>query len=169
MEELQKVERELQLKTQQQLKKQYLEVKAQRIQLQQQQQQSCQHLGLLTPVGVGEQLSEGDYARLQQVDPVLLKDEPQQTAAQMGFAPIQPLAMPQALPLAAGPLPPGSIANLTELQGVIVGQPVLGQAQLAGLGQGILTETQQGLMVASPAQTLNDTLDDIMAGGFILL
>uniref|UniRef100_A0A8C2S9N8 K Homology domain-containing protein n=1 Tax=Capra hircus TaxID=9925 RepID=A0A8C2S9N8_CAPHI len=159
LEELQKVERELQLKTQQQLKKQYLEVKAQRIQLQQQQQQSCQHLGLLTPVG---QLSEGDYARLQQVDPVLLKDEPQQTAAQMGFAPIQPLAMPQALPLAAGPLPPGSIANLTELQGVIVGQPVLGQAQLAGLGQGILTETQQGLMVASPAQTLNDTLDDIM-------
>uniref|UniRef100_A0A452RX60 Ankyrin repeat domain-containing protein 17 n=1 Tax=Ursus americanus TaxID=9643 RepID=A0A452RX60_URSAM len=149
LEELQKVERELQLKTQQQLKKQYLE--------------SCQHLGLLTPVGVGEQLSEGDYARLQQVDPVLLKDEPQQTAAQMGFAPIQPLAMPQALPLAAGPLPPGSIANLTELQGVIVGQPVLGQAQLAGLGQGILTETQQGLMVASPAQTLNDTLDDIMA------
>ncbi|KAJ8785250.1 hypothetical protein J1605_007469, partial [Eschrichtius robustus] len=163
LEELQKVERELQLKTQQQLKKQYLEVKAQRIQLQQQQQQSCQHLGLLTPVGVGEQLSGGDYARLQQVDPVLLKDEPQQTAAQMGFAPVQPLAMPQALPLAAGPLLPGSMANLTELQGVIVGQPVLGQAQLAGLGQGILTETQQGLMVASPAQTLNDTLDDIMA------
>uniref|UniRef100_A0A8C6JG41 Ankyrin repeat domain-containing protein 17 n=1 Tax=Melopsittacus undulatus TaxID=13146 RepID=A0A8C6JG41_MELUD len=162
LEELQKVERELQLKTQQQLKKQYLEVKAQRIQLQQQ-QQSCQHLGLLTPVGVGEQLSEGDYARLQQVDPILLKDDPQQAAAQTGFAPIQPLAMPQALPLAAGSLPPGSIANLTELQGVIVGQPVLGQAQLAGLGQGILTETQQGLMVASPAQTLNDTLDDIMA------
>uniref|UniRef100_A0A8C0ZJ94 Ankyrin repeat domain 17 n=1 Tax=Cyanistes caeruleus TaxID=156563 RepID=A0A8C0ZJ94_CYACU len=170
LEELQKVERELQLKTQQQLKKQYLEVKAQRIQLQQQQQQqSCQHLGLLTPVGVGEQLSEGDYARLQQVDPILLKDDPQQAAAQTGFAPIQPLAMPQALPLAAGSLPPGSIANLTELQGVIVGQPVLGQAQLAGLGQGILTETQQGLMVASPAQTLNDTLDDIMAGGFTLL
>uniref|UniRef100_A0A452IE74 Ankyrin repeat domain-containing protein 17 n=1 Tax=Gopherus agassizii TaxID=38772 RepID=A0A452IE74_9SAUR len=165
LEELQKVERELQLKTQQQLKKQYLEVKAQRIQLQQQQQQqqSCQHLGLLTPVGVGEQLSEGDYARLQQVDPILLKDDPQQPAMQMGFAPIQPLAMPQALPLATGSLPPGSIANLTELQGVIVGQPVLGQAQLAGLGQGILTETQQGLMVASPAQTLNDTLDDIMA------
>ncbi|XP_061445835.1 ankyrin repeat domain-containing protein 17 isoform X3 [Rhineura floridana] len=164
LEELQKVERELQLKTQQQLKKQYLEVKAQRIQLQQQQQQqSCQHLGLLTPVGVGEQLTEGDYARLQQVDPYLLKDDPQQTAAQMGFAPIQPLAMPQALPLSAGSLPPGSIANLTELQGVIVGQPVLGQAQLTGLGQGILTDAQQGLMVASPAQTLNDTLDDIMA------
>lgn len=166
LEELQKVERELQLKTQQQLKKQYLEVKAQRIQLQQQQQQqqSCQHLGLLTPIGVGEQLTEGDYARLQQVDPYLLKDDPQQTAAQMGFAPIQPLAMPQALPLSASSLPPGSIANLTELQGVIVGQPVLGQAQLTGLGQGILTDAQQGLMVASPAQTLNDTLDDIMAG-----
>ncbi|KAM6451393.1 ankyrin repeat domain-containing protein 17 isoform 3-T3 [Liasis olivaceus] len=165
LEELQKVERELQLKTQQQLKKQYLEVKAQRIQLQQQQQQqqSCQHLGLLTPVGVGEQLTEGDYARLQQVDPYLLKDDPQQTATQMGFAPIQPLAMPQALPLSAGSLPPGSMANLSELQSVIVGQPVLGQAQLTGLGQGILTDAQQGLMVASPAQTLNDTLDDIMA------
>uniref|UniRef100_A0A8D0GUT8 Ankyrin repeat domain-containing protein 17 n=1 Tax=Sphenodon punctatus TaxID=8508 RepID=A0A8D0GUT8_SPHPU len=161
LEELQKVERELQLKTQQQLKKQYLEVKAQRIQLQQQ-QQSCQHLGLLTPVGVGEQLTEGDYARLQQVDPILLKDDPQ-PMAQMGFAPIQPLAMPQALPLATSSLPPGPIASLTELQGVIVGQPVLGQAQLTGLGQGILTETQQGLMVSSPAQTLNDTLDDIMA------
>ncbi|KAH0627041.1 hypothetical protein JD844_002408 [Phrynosoma platyrhinos] len=165
LEELQKVERELQLKTQQQLKKQYLEVKAQRIQLQQQQQQqqSCQHLGLLTPVGVGEQLTEGDYPRLQQVDPYSLKDDPQQTAAQMGFAPIQPLAMPQALPLSTSSLPPGSIANLTELQGVIVGQPVLGQAQLTGLGQGILADAQQGLMVASPAQTLNDTLDDIMA------
>ena len=94
----------------------------------------------------------------------MLKDDPQQTAAQIGFAPIQPLAMPQALPLSASSLPPGSIANLTELQGVIVGQPVLGQAQLTGLGQGILTDAQQGLMVASPAQTLNDTLDDIMAG-----
>ncbi|XP_029454631.1 ankyrin repeat domain-containing protein 17 isoform X2 [Rhinatrema bivittatum] len=163
LEELQKVERELQLKTQQQLKKQYLEVKAQRIQLQQQ-QQTCPHLGLLTPVGAGEQLTEGDYARLQQADPIVLKDDPQQAAAaQMGFAPIQPLALPQALPLATGTLPPGSITDLTELQGVIVGQPVLGQAQLADLGQGILAEAPEGLMVASPAQTLTDTLDDIMA------
>lgn len=173
LEELQKVERELQLKTQQQLKKQYLEVKAQRIQLQQQQQQqqqqSCQHMGLITPVGVGEQLPEGDYAHLQQVDPILLTDDPQPNTAQMGFAPIQPLAMPQALPLSTGSLPPGSIANLTELQGVIVGQPILGQAQLSGLGQGILADAQQGLMVASPAQTLNDTLDDIMAGGYNFL
>ncbi|XP_064416489.1 ankyrin repeat domain-containing protein 17 [Latimeria chalumnae] len=164
LEELQKVERELQLKTQQQLKKQYLEVKAQRIQLQQQQQQqqTCQHLGLLSPVGM-EQLSEGDYSRLQQVDPSLLKDDPQQAVAQMGFPPVQPLAMPPALPLAAGSLPPRSLASLSELQGVLVGQPVLSQAQLAGLGQGILTDTQEGLMVASPAQTLTDTLDDIMA------
>uniref|UniRef100_A0A8D2LN72 Ankyrin repeat domain 17 n=1 Tax=Varanus komodoensis TaxID=61221 RepID=A0A8D2LN72_VARKO len=165
LEELQKVERELQLKTQQQLKKQYLEVKPP--QPPPPPPLPCQHLGLLTPVGVGEQLPEGDYARLQQVDPYLLKDDPQQTGTQMGFAPIQPLAMPQALPLSAGSLPPGSIANLTELQGVIVGQPVLGQAQLTGLGQGILTDAQQGLMVASPAQTLNDTLDDIMAGTMV--
>ncbi|KAM4808328.1 ankyrin repeat domain-containing protein 17 isoform 3-T3 [Rhinophrynus dorsalis] len=165
LEELQKVERELQLKTQQQLKKQYLEVKAQRIQLQQQQQQqqSCQHLGLLTPVGVGEEITEVDYAHLQQVDTILLKEDSQQSAVQMGFTPMQPLAMPQALPLTAGTLSPGPIANLADLQGVIVGQQELGQAQLTGLGQGILAETQEGLMVASPAQTLTDTLDDIMA------
>ncbi|KAG8139735.1 hypothetical protein E2320_002511, partial [Naja naja] len=162
LEELQKVERELQLKTQQQLKKQYLEVKAQRIQLQQQ-QQSCQHLGILTPVEIEDQLTEEDYARIRQVDPYLLTDEPMPAVNQMGFAPIQPLAMPQALPLSTSSLPPGSMANLSELQSVIVGQPVLGQAQLTGLGQGILADAQQGLMVASPAQTLNDTLDDIMA------
>lgn len=169
LEELQKVERELQLKTQQQLKKQYLEVKAQRIQLQQQQQQqqqSCQHLGLLTPVGVGEEITEVDYAHLQQVDTILLKEDPQQTAVPMGFTPMQPLAMPQALPLATGTLSPGPITNLAELQGVIVGQQEIGQAQLTGLGQGVLPETQEGLMIASPAQTLTDTLDDIMAGGY---
>uniref|UniRef100_A0A8C5P634 Ankyrin repeat domain-containing protein 17 n=1 Tax=Leptobrachium leishanense TaxID=445787 RepID=A0A8C5P634_9ANUR len=159
LEELQKVERELQLKTQQQLKKQYLEVKAQRIQLQQ--QQSCQHLGLLTPVG--EEITDVDYAHLQQVDTILLKEDPQQTALQMGFSPMQPLTMPQALPLAAGTLSPGPIANLADLQGVIVGQQELGQVQLTGLGPAVLSETQEGLMVASPAQTLTDTLDDIMA------
>ncbi|XP_066430149.1 ankyrin repeat domain-containing protein 17 isoform X2 [Eleutherodactylus coqui] len=164
LEELQKVERELQLKTQQQLKKQYLEVKAQRIQLQQQQQQqSCQHLGLLTPVGDGDEITEVDYAHLQQVDTILLKQDSQQTAVPMGFTPMQPLAMPQALPLAAGTLSPGPIANLADLQGVIVGQQELGQAPLTGLGQGVLAETQEGLMIASPAQTLTDTLDDIMA------
>ncbi|XP_053559300.1 ankyrin repeat domain-containing protein 17 isoform X2 [Bombina bombina] len=163
LEELQKVERELQLKTQQQLKKQYLEVKAQRIQLQQQQQQSCQHLGLLTPVGVGEELTEVDYAHLQQVDTILLKDDSQQTSVQMGFNIMQPLAVPQVLPLAAGTLSPSSIASLADLQGVIVGQQELDQAQLTGLAHGVLTETQEGLMVASPAQTLTDTLDDIMA------
>ncbi|KAM9329753.1 ankyrin repeat domain-containing protein 17 [Gastrophryne carolinensis] len=165
LEELQKVERELQLKTQQQLKKQYLEVKAQRIQLQQQQQQqqSCQHLGLLTPVGVGEEITEVDYAHLQQVETILLKEETQQTAVPIGFSPMQPLAMPQALPLAAGTLSPGPITNLSDLQGVIVGQQEIGQAQLTGLGQGLLPETQEGLMIASPAQTLTDTLDDIMA------
>uniref|UniRef100_A0A670ZN95 Ankyrin repeat domain-containing protein 17 n=1 Tax=Pseudonaja textilis TaxID=8673 RepID=A0A670ZN95_PSETE len=140
LEELQKVERELQLKTQQQLKKQYLEVK------------------------IEDQLTEEDYARIRQVDPYLLTDEPMPAVNQMGFAPVQPLAMPQALPLSTSSLPPGSMANLSELQSVIVGQPVLGQAQLTGLGQGILADAQQGLMVASPAQTLNDTLDDIMAG-----
>uniref|UniRef100_A0A8C0D427 Ankyrin repeat domain 17 n=1 Tax=Balaenoptera musculus TaxID=9771 RepID=A0A8C0D427_BALMU len=142
LEELQKVERELQLKTQQQRKKQYLEVKAQRIQLQQQQQQSCQHLGLLTPVGVGEQLSEGGYARLQQVDPVLLKDEPQQTAAQMGFAPVQPLAMPQAFDSWTASTGPSTVGRV---------------------GARNSDRNTTRVMVASPAQTLNDTLDDIMA------
>lgn len=50
-----------------------------------------------------------------------------------------------------------------------MGQQMLGQQQqgqqLAGLGPGMIPQqAPDGLMVATPAQTLTDTLDDIMAG-----
>ncbi|XP_055499081.1 ankyrin repeat and KH domain-containing protein 1 isoform X1 [Leucoraja erinacea] len=162
LKELQKVERELQLKTQQQFTKEYLEAKGQQQTLQlQQQQQQCPHGGLFSQVGTGECLPEEDFSKLPQVDTILHRDGQQQPpATQMGFVPIQPLAT-QVSPNFASSVYP--ITNVPDLQRVIVNQPLLGQAQLAGLGQGLLAQAPDGLMVATPAQTLTDTLDDIMA------
>ncbi|XP_062909469.1 ankyrin repeat and KH domain-containing protein 1 isoform X7 [Mobula hypostoma] len=162
LKELQKVERELQLKTQQQFTKEYLEAKGQQQTLQlQQQQQQCPHGGLFSQVGTGECLPEEDFSKLPQVDTILHRDGQQQPpATQMGFVPIQPLAT-QVSPNFASSVYP--ITNVPDLQRVIVNQPLLGQAQLAGLGQGLLAQASDGLMVATPAQTLTDTLDDIMA------
>lgn len=80
---------------------------------------------------------------------------------QAAFVPIQPL--PDYNPADY----PGSTSP--ELQRVLVGQQMLGQQQqgqqLAGLGPGMIPQqAPDGLMVATPAQTLTDTLDDIMAG-----
>uniref|UniRef100_A0A4W3HCN7 Ankyrin repeat and KH domain containing 1 n=1 Tax=Callorhinchus milii TaxID=7868 RepID=A0A4W3HCN7_CALMI len=149
LKELQKVERELQLKTQQQFTKEYLE--------------QCPHRGLFSQVGTGECLPEEDFSKLPQVDTILHRDGQQQPpAAQTGFVPIQPLATQVAPNFTSSVYP---ITNVPDLQRVIVNQPLLGQAQLAGLGQGLLAQAPDGLMVATPAQTLTDTLDDIMAGG----
>uniref|UniRef100_UPI00398E74BF ankyrin repeat and KH domain-containing protein 1 isoform X14 n=1 Tax=Pristiophorus japonicus TaxID=55135 RepID=UPI00398E74BF len=163
LKELQKVERELQLKTQQQFTKEYLEAKGQQqtLQLQQQQQQQCPHGGLFSQVGTGECLPEEDFSKLPQVDTILHRDGQQQPpATQMGFVPIQTLATEVSPNFTSSVYP---ITNVPDLQRVIVNQPLLGQAQLAGLGQGILAQAPDGLMVATPAQTLTDTLDDIMA------
>ena len=80
---------------------------------------------------------------------------------QTAFVPIQPL--PDYNPADY----PGSTSP--ELQRVLVGQQMLGQQQqgqqLGGLGPGMIPQqAPDGLMVATPAQTLTDTLDDIMAG-----
>uniref|UniRef100_A0A4W3HCX0 Ankyrin repeat and KH domain containing 1 n=1 Tax=Callorhinchus milii TaxID=7868 RepID=A0A4W3HCX0_CALMI len=161
LKELQKVERELQLKTQQQFTKEYLEAKGQQQTLQLQQQQQCPHRGLFSQVGTGECLPEEDFSKLPQVDTILHRDGQQQPpAAQTGFVPIQPLATQVAPNFTSSVYP---ITNVPDLQRVIVNQPLLGQAQLAGLGQGLLAQAPDGLMVATPAQTLTDTLDDIMA------
>ncbi|XP_078087121.1 ankyrin repeat and KH domain-containing protein 1 isoform X12 [Mustelus asterias] len=162
LKELQKVERELQLKTQQQFTKEYLEAKGQQQTLQlQQQQQQCPQGGLFPQVGTGDCLPEEDFSKLPQVDTILHRDGQQQPpATQMGFVPIQPLAT-QVSPNFTSSVYP--ITNVPDLQRVIVNQPLLGQAQLAGLGQGLLAQAPDGLMVATPAQTLTDTLDDIMA------
>lgn len=122
---------------------------------------------------------EDDYPKLPQVGTILYRDGPQ--PPQQPPLPPSPQAQPQPppLPLQAAfvpiqPLPdyspadyPGSTSP--ELQGVLVGQQILGQQgqgqQLPGLGPGMIPQqAPDGLMVATPAQTLTDTLDDIMAG-----
>lgn len=125
---------------------------------------------------------EENYPKLPQVGTILsLRDGPQQPPL-----PPSPQAQPQPPPpplqtafVPIQPLPdynsagyPGNTSP--ELQRVLVGQQMLGQQQqgqqLAGLGPGMIPQqTPDGLMVATPAQTLTDTLDDIMAGRCILL
>uniref|UniRef100_A0A672ISW0 Ankyrin repeat and KH domain-containing protein 1-like n=1 Tax=Salarias fasciatus TaxID=181472 RepID=A0A672ISW0_SALFA len=137
LKELQKVERQLQLKTQQQFTKEYMEAKG----LKEEQEGSEDEAD-------GE---EDDYPKLPQVGTILYRDGPQ--------PPQQP------------PLPPSPQSHTSpELQRVLVGQQMLGQPQqgqgqqLPGLLPGMIPQqAPDGLMVATPAQTLTDTLDDIMA------
>uniref|UniRef100_A0A4W6D9U1 Ankyrin repeat and KH domain containing 1 n=1 Tax=Lates calcarifer TaxID=8187 RepID=A0A4W6D9U1_LATCA len=123
---------------------------------------------------------EEDYPKLPQVGTILYRDGPQ--PPQQPPLPPSPQAQPQPPPpplqaafVPIQPLPdynptdyPGSTSP--ELQRVLVGQQMLGQQQqgqgqqLAGLGPGMIPQqAPDGLMVATPAQTLTDTLDDIMA------
>lgn len=122
---------------------------------------------------------EENYPKLPQVGTIFYRDGPQ--PPQQPPLPPSPQAQPQPPPpplqtafVPIQPLPdynpadyPGSTSP--ELQRVLVGQQMLGQQQqgqqLAGLGPGMIPQqAPDGLMVATPAQTLTDTLDDIMAG-----
>ncbi|TMS17629.1 Ankyrin repeat and KH domain-containing protein 1 [Larimichthys crocea] len=121
---------------------------------------------------------EDDYPKLPQVGTILYRDGPQ--PPQQPPLPPSPQAQPQPPPppvpaafVPIQPLPdynsadyPGSTSP--ELQRVLVGQQMLGQQQqgqqLPGLSPGMIPQqAPDGLMVATPAQTLTDTLDDIMA------
>uniref|UniRef100_A0A8C2JG06 Ankyrin repeat and KH domain containing 1 n=1 Tax=Cyprinus carpio TaxID=7962 RepID=A0A8C2JG06_CYPCA len=130
LKELQKVERQLQLKTQQQFTKEYMETK-----------------------GLKEEL--GQAAGATQLPP---PPPPQnlvlQSPLQTSFVPIQPLTPQQSTDFSNAEYPGRSSPDL---QRVLLGQ------QLTGLGPGLLAQAPDGLMVATPAQTLTDTLDDIMA------
>uniref|UniRef100_A0A803TY04 Ankyrin repeat and KH domain containing 1 n=1 Tax=Anolis carolinensis TaxID=28377 RepID=A0A803TY04_ANOCA len=161
LKELQKVERQLQMKTQQQFTKEYLETKGQ-TESPLAQQQQCPHTGILSEGN--ESLPGDNFAGLSQVDSVLCKDEPQQSPPspeQTEFAPLQPLSTPQC----------NFSSNIGcngtdsfELQKVLGNQQNVGQQQpIAGHGQGLLVQEPDGLMVATPAQTLTDTLDDLIA------
>lgn len=118
---------------------------------------------------------EENYPKLPQVGTILPGDVPQppqqpplpplsQTQPQppppplqAAFVPIQPLPEYNPADYPGSPSP--------ELQRVLVGQQ--GQ-HLAGLSPGMIPQqAPDGLMVATPAQTLTDTLDDIMAGKYI--
>lgn len=166
LKELQKVERQLQMKTQQQFTKEYLETKGQTdtpLPLQQQ----CPHTGVFPEVEGDKGLPEDNFSGLPQVDTVLSKDDEQQQssppAEPIEFVPIQPLPTSQC----------NFSSNLgyngtdsLELQKALGNQQNIGQhQQIAGHGQGLLVQEPDGLMVATPAQTLTDTLDDLIAGG----
>ncbi|XP_062044994.1 ankyrin repeat and KH domain-containing protein 1 isoform X3 [Lepus europaeus] len=167
LKELQKVERQLQMKTQQQFTKEYLETKGQKDTVSLQQQ--CSHRGVF-PEGEGDgSLPEDHFSELPQVDTILFKDndvdDEQQSppsAEQIDFVPVQPLSSPQCnFSSDLG----SNGTNSLELQKLSGNQQIVGQPQIAitGHDQGLLVQEPDGLMVATPAQTLTDTLDDLIA------
>ncbi|XP_040828533.1 ankyrin repeat and KH domain-containing protein 1 isoform X1 [Ochotona curzoniae] len=167
LKELQKVERQLQMKTQQQFTKEYLETKGQKDTVSLHHQ--CSHRGVF-PEGEGDgSLPEDHFSELHQVDTILFKDndvdDMQQSppsAEQIDFVPVQPLPSPQCT-FSSDVGPNGT--NSLELQKVSGNQQIVGQPQIAitGHDQGLLVQEPDGLMVATPAQTLTDTLDDLIA------
>ncbi|KAF4077299.1 hypothetical protein AMELA_G00206420 [Ameiurus melas] len=203
LKELQKVERQLQLKTQQQFTKEYMEgkmkeepgqaagVEAPGTPLPPQATQLGSSTGCedgndiedhqILPADEDDEEGEeddededeedGDYAELPQVDTILYREGGQQPAPppppqphslqgppppplQSSFVPIQPMNAQQSTDFGSAEYPGSSSPDL---QRVMLGQ------QLSGLGPGLLAQAPDGLMVATPAQTLTDTLDDIMA------
>ncbi|XP_059949430.1 ankyrin repeat and KH domain-containing protein 1 isoform X2 [Mesoplodon densirostris] len=167
LKELQKVERQLQMKTQQQFTKEYLETKGQKDTVSPHQQ--CSHRGVF-PEGEGDgSLPEDHFSELPQVDTILFKDndvdDEQQSppsAEQIDFVPVQPLSSPQCnFSSELG----SNGTNSLELQKVSGNHQIIGQPQIAitGHDQGLLVQEPDGLMVATPAQTLTDTLDDLIA------
>ncbi|NXR10077.1 ANKH1 protein, partial [Semnornis frantzii] len=162
LKELQKVERQLQMKTQQQFTKEYLETKGQTdtpLPLQQQ----CPLPGVFPEVEADKGLPEDNFSGLPQVDTVLSKDDENQQspapAEQIDFVPIQPLPAPQCN--FSGNLGYNGTESI-ELQKALGNQQNVGQQQQIA-GQGLLVQEADGLMVATPAQTLTDTLDDLIA------
>ncbi|XP_032192376.1 ankyrin repeat and KH domain-containing protein 1 isoform X4 [Mustela erminea] len=167
LKELQKVERQLQMKTQQQFTKEYLETKGQKDTVSLHQQ--CSHRGVF-PEGEGDiSLPEDHFSELPQVDTILFKDndvdDEQQSppsAEQIDFVPVQPLSSLQCnFSSDLG----SNGTNSLELQKVSGNHQIIGQPQIAitGHDQGLLVQEPDGLMVATPAQTLTDTLDDLIA------
>uniref|UniRef100_G1U0F7 Ankyrin repeat and KH domain containing 1 n=1 Tax=Oryctolagus cuniculus TaxID=9986 RepID=G1U0F7_RABIT len=167
LKELQKVERQLQMKTQQQFTKEYLETKGQKDTVSLHQQ--CSHRGVF-PEGEGDgSLPEDHFSELPQVDTILFKDndvddeqQPPPSAEQIDFVPVQPLSSPQCnFSSDLG----SNGTNSLELQKLSGNQQIVGQPQIAitGHDQGLLVQEPDGLMVATPAQTLTDTLDDLIA------
>uniref|UniRef100_A0A8C3UCX1 K Homology domain-containing protein n=1 Tax=Catharus ustulatus TaxID=91951 RepID=A0A8C3UCX1_CATUS len=164
LKELQKVERQLQMKTQQQFTKEYLETKGQ-TDTPPALQQQCSLAGVFPEVEADKGLPEDNFSGLPQVDTILSKDDEQHQspapAEQIEFVPIQPLPAPQCN--FSGNLGFNGTESL-ELQKALGNQQNVGQQQQIA-GQGLLVQEADGLMVATPAQTLTDTLDDLIAGG----
>uniref|UniRef100_A0A8C7V506 K Homology domain-containing protein n=1 Tax=Oncorhynchus mykiss TaxID=8022 RepID=A0A8C7V506_ONCMY len=176
LKELQKVERQLQLKTQQQFTKEYMEAKGLKDdpgQLGQAAGGIHHHDGQPHPAAEEEddeeeEEEEEDYAKLPQVDTILYRQAqepppaPPHTQALQCPAPphTQALQCPQSTDFSTADYP---VSSSPDLERVMVNQQQMLWQQLTDLGPGLLTQAPEGLMVATPAQTLTDTLDDIMA------
>ncbi|MEJ1286400.1 hypothetical protein NN561_017408 [Cricetulus griseus] len=96
----------------------------------------------------------------QETSPALLGV--QKAAEEIDFVPVQPLSSPQCN--FSSDLGSNGTNSLV-LQKVSGNQQIVGQPQIAIAGheQGLLVQEPDGLMVATPAQTLTDTLDDLIA------
>ncbi|XP_036845532.1 ankyrin repeat and KH domain-containing protein 1-like isoform X5 [Oncorhynchus mykiss] len=79
---------------------------------------------------------------------------------QAHFLPSHLLATQQSTDFSTADYP---VSSSPDLERVMVNQQQMLWQQLTDLGPGLLTQAPEGLMVATPAQTLTDTLDDIMA------
>ncbi|XP_042165753.1 ankyrin repeat and KH domain-containing protein 1-like isoform X5 [Oncorhynchus tshawytscha] len=79
---------------------------------------------------------------------------------QARFLPSHLLATQQSTDFSTADYP---VSSSPDLERVMVNQQQMLWQQLTDLGPGLLTQAPEGLMVATPAQTLTDTLDDIMA------
>uniref|UniRef100_A0AAY5L7P2 K Homology domain-containing protein n=1 Tax=Esox lucius TaxID=8010 RepID=A0AAY5L7P2_ESOLU len=163
LKELQKVERQLQLKTQQQFTKEYMEAKGMKD----------------DPGQPGQAAGEVvvDYSKLPQVETILYRDPrqpppppplhppalrtPHGHPLPAGFVPVQPRASQQSTDFNTVDYPPCNAGP--DLQRAILSQQQMLGQQLMGSGPGLLAQAADELMVATPAQTLTDTLDDIMA------
>uniref|UniRef100_A0A8C6IIM8 Ankyrin repeat and KH domain containing 1 n=1 Tax=Mus spicilegus TaxID=10103 RepID=A0A8C6IIM8_MUSSI len=167
LKELQKVERQLQMKTQQQFTKEYLETKGQRDT--ESPHQQCSNRGVFMAGEEDGSLPQDHSSESPQLHTVLFKDhdidDKQQSppsAEQIDFVPVQPLSSPQCNFFSdLG----SNGTNSLVLQKVSGNQQIVGQPQIAIAGheQGLLVQEPDGLMVATPAQTLTDTLDDLIA------
>ncbi|XP_069055397.1 ankyrin repeat and KH domain-containing protein 1 isoform X3 [Pleurodeles waltl] len=162
LKELQKVERQLQMKTQQQFTKEYLETNGQKEMLLNLQQ--CPHKDVSPQVEDEQCLQEATFSNVHLVDGLLPKDQqpsqPQEAEAQMGFSAIHSLS-PSVLNISTNLECKQS--NCLELQKILTTQQMDDQEGFDAHDQDLLTEVTDGLMVAKPAQTLTDTLDDIIA------
>uniref|UniRef100_A0A4W5LX87 Ankyrin repeat and KH domain containing 1 n=1 Tax=Hucho hucho TaxID=62062 RepID=A0A4W5LX87_9TELE len=79
---------------------------------------------------------------------------------QARFLPPHLLATQQSTDFSTADYP---VSSSPDMERVMVNQQQMLWQQLTDLGPGLLTQAPEGLMVATPAQTLTDTLDDIMA------
>ncbi|XP_069508766.1 ankyrin repeat and KH domain-containing protein 1 isoform X2 [Ambystoma mexicanum] len=162
LKELQKVERQLQMKTQQQFTKEYLDANGQKEMPPNLQQ--CTHRSAFPPAEAELCSQDSSCSNVHLVEGMLSKDE-QQSPTQ---PPDEQIEFNQISDFPNSPLNVSSNleckpSSCLELQKILNTQQIIEHEDIATHDQELLSDVPDGLMVASPAQTLTDTLDDIIA------